>query len=562
MDGRGDDREDHARAADLAAALAAARAAPHAARASRAAPHAVRGAGGARGQAAGQKHSGGANSRERGQGGIKARPPHAAYAPAEAADPVSDAAPRAPEKLRVTGYFAKRMPHCATPEVRAASAAQGEADAAIAPETDPEAARRDAGFAEVAARVSRAKSALDAIDARELYMTMSSLDLYAPAREPLRQALGAPVVTNATMKMYEILERADIVPRVAPRVRAFCNAELPGAFLVAVNAYVRGRGGSLDWVASSYAPEAAAEAGDAGDVFGDDYGLYSGNRDRWLMGPPPNARLPGAPPLSGDVTDPAVVRALAADVHRRFAADAPGVESGATLYTSDAGIDVSADYNRQEELTALLNFGQILSGLLALAPGGALVTKQYTFTTRFSRELIALLAGVFDRVDVSKPLTSRPANSEVYLVASGFAGLEAATAEALLGRLAEFRAGAGRGRTPCDAPSLLAVPCPAADAVLLRAAREVHGDTQVAFLEEAARWHAAYFGQGARPGAALAALRAAVAPASADAVAEWIRRHPLPTLGPEDQLPAGPRQEKSRRPLRGAAPAPESAPAV
>lgn len=75
-------------------------------------------------------------------------------------------------------------------------------------------------------------------------------------------------------------------------------------------------------------------------------------------------------------------------------------ETGATLYTSDAGIDASSDYNRQEEITARINYGQIICGILSLAKGGHLVTKQYTFLTLFSRSLIALLAALFDELYV------------------------------------------------------------------------------------------------------------------------------------------------------------------
>jgi cap2 methyltransferase len=313
------------------------------------------------------------------------------------------------------------------------------------------------------------------------------------------------ISTNASLKMYELITQMRLIACESGglgRVRAFCNAELPGAFIVAINHYVKTMcpETNLDWVGSSYYPEAAAASGES-TILGDHYGIYAGNRDRWLMGPPPNAMPVGAtsePPLTGDLTDADVVAALADAVHMRFGV-AP---TGTSLYTSDAGIDVSADFNREEELTALLNYGQVLCGLLALAPGGDFVTKQFTFFTPFSRSLIALLAALFDEMYVVKPLTSRPANSEIYLVGKGFRGVDRALADALLDRLAVYRAAAGT--TPCDWSPLLDPTLTAdTDAALLRIARQLYERQQVAFLNEAADFYQQWRGRLDQLGRAL-----------------------------------------------------------
>ena len=235
---------------------------------------------------------------------------------------------------------------------------------------------------------------------------------------------------------------------------------------------------------------------------------------------PPNA----SKHRTGDLTDAEVVAALAAAVHARF----HGEETGASLYTSDAGIDVSSDFNRQEELTALLNYGQVLSGLLTLAPGGHLVSKQYTFFTPFSRSLIALLAALFDELYIVKPLTSRPSNSEIYLVGKGFRGIDAALAAALLARLAAYRAAADT--TPSDWTPLLDPTLTAdVDAALLRVARTLHGRQQVAFLNEAADFHARWRGRLDQLGRALGH--------DARRVQEvWLSENPVRRIRDEHQL--------------------------
>ena len=449
-------------------------------------------------------------------------------------------------------------------------------------------------FAEVCGALTAAKSRLDDIPEKDFGILMRAVDLYAGLKRTMRADYGMTISTNASLKMYELTIKMRLVvceSGAVPRVRVFCNAEFPGAFIVAINHYVRTMcpQTEFDWLGSSYYPDDAVASGD-NTILGDDYGLYAANRDRWLMGPAPNAMNPapnataesatgepataesataesamgesttgepatgspatgepamgesakgepamgksaaGKPPsaskhLTGDLTDAEVVAALAAAVHARFG-DAGA--SGASLYTSDAGIDVSSDFNRQEELTALLNYGQVLSGLLTLAPGGHLVSKQYTFFTPFSRSLIALLAALFDELYIVKPLTSRPSNSEIYLVGKGFRGIDAALAAALLARLAAYRAAADT--TPSDWTPLLDPTLTAdVDAALLRVARTLHGRQQVAFLNEAADFHARWRGRLDQLGRALGH--------DARRVQEvWLSENPVRRIRDEHQL--------------------------
>lgn len=388
-------------------------------------------------------------------------------------------------------------------------------------------------YGELSSALLEAKIVLDRIPERDYTQLARELDVYGALKRRLRAAYGLPVVTNATLKMYELLstygllldDKAATPPAAAASpaaaaaaplgaamatlpgsplvVRAFCNAELPGAFLIALSQYVTGRLPRLtsspvefDWVASSYLPPAAATADTS--YLDDQYGIYARHRSRWLMGPRPNALPAGEAPVSGDVTDSSVVAAIADAVHRRYGetgGPAAPRHSGATLYTSDAGIDVTSDYSSQEELTVVLNFGQVVCGLLSLAPGGALVTKQYTFFTEFNRELIALLSTLFDCLRIIKPVTSRPANSEVYLVGTGFRGVDRALADGLLDLLTEMREwesgrgdGAGRPHAGTAAGRFCLLrggmaACPETDAQLLEIASELTR-SQIKYLRE------------------------------------------------------------------------------
>ena len=102
--------------------------------------------------------------------------------------------------------------------------------------------------------------------------------------------------------------------------------------------------------------------------------------------------------------------------------------------------------------------------------------------TPFSRSLIAIVASLFEETYITKPRTSRPTNSEVYLVGKGFKGISSELARALLDRCEAYKT---LDKLPSTWGSLLQPDVLArADADILEAAQEVHGEQQVAFLNE------------------------------------------------------------------------------
>jgi DNA-directed RNA polymerase II subunit RPB2 len=336
--------------------------------------------------------------------------------------------------------------------------------------------------------INAAKSKLDDIPSTVFSNLTRQLDMYARLRGVVVKNYNMENATNAALKMYELIYQMELLTNgpaydneisCFPIVNAFCNAELPGAFIIAINHFMKTKcvSSQFDWIASSYLPEAAMQAGNA-TILEDKFKIYERNRLHWLMGPAPNGLPDGEQPVTGDVTDPAVINTLGNAAHQRFG-------DGANLYTSDVGIEIAQkDANRQEELSAFVNIGQILTGLLALAVGGHFVTKQFTFVTPFSRSLIAIVASLFEETYITKPKTSRPTNSEVYLVGKGFKGISPELAKALLDRCEAYRT---LDKLPTTWGSLLQPDVLArADADILAAAQEVHGEQQVAFLNEIA----------------------------------------------------------------------------
>ena len=378
--------------------------------------------------------------------------------------------------------------------------------------------------------VNAAKDKLNDIHENMFFMLTNSLDMYAQLRTIVQRKYNMEHATNAALKMYEMINHFELLMadgNCLPSVNAFCNAELPGAFVIAINHFMRTKcvSSEFDWLASSYLPAAAQQAGET-TILEDKYKIYERNRLHWLMGPAPNALPEGEPAITGDVTDPAVINTLGNATHQRFSSS-----DGATLYTSDVGIDIATkDLNRQEELTAAINYGQVLSGLLALAVGGTLVTKQFTFFTPFSRSLIAIVASLFTETYIAKPKTSRPTNSEVYLVGKGFKGISPDLAKALLDRAEAYRT---LDKLPTTWGSLLAPDRLAmVDADILVAGQEMHGEQQVSFLNEIAEAHRIFNGQSNLKDL----LKDLVKREEQKAQSEWLKDNPLLVISREENL--------------------------
>ncbi|EUB61890.1 S-adenosyl-L-methionine-dependent methyltransferase ftsjd2 [Echinococcus granulosus] len=83
------------------------------------------------------------------------------------------------------------------------------------------------------------------------------------------------------------------------------------------------------------------------------------------------------------------------------------------------GFDVSDAYNLQEVKSKHIYLCQCLCALTLLRPGGCFVTKLFDIFTDFSVDLIWLMSHVFKRIKLIKPISSRPANSERYLLCEG-----------------------------------------------------------------------------------------------------------------------------------------------
>jgi cap1 methyltransferase len=99
-------------------------------------------------------------------------------------------------------------------------------------------------------------------------------------------------------------------------------------------------------------------------------------------------------------------------------------DNKADFVTADGGFDYSIDFNRQEEMSYRIIFSEIIIALSIQKLGGNFVLKIFDIFTIFTLKYIYLLYLFYEDVYIYKPLTSRVANSEKYIICKNFKGVD------------------------------------------------------------------------------------------------------------------------------------------
>lgn len=93
------------------------------------------------------------------------------------------------------------------------------------------------------------------------------------------------------------------------------------------------------------------------------------------------------------------------------------------LVVADGGFDAQRDSECQEELAQKLVLCELATALDLICDGGTLVIKLFGCRTESIRMAMRSMYDLFHSMEFIKPVSSRPASSERYLVLTGFQGL-------------------------------------------------------------------------------------------------------------------------------------------
>ena len=96
------------------------------------------------------------------------------------------------------------------------------------------------------------------------------------------------------------------------------------------------------------------------------------------------------------------------------------IQGDCDLITADGGIDYSNDYNNQELDSYELLYSEIYTALYCQKEGGCFIIKFFDIFYNKTIQLLNILYRCYDNVSFTKPYTSRPSNSEKYIICQGF----------------------------------------------------------------------------------------------------------------------------------------------
>lgn len=92
------------------------------------------------------------------------------------------------------------------------------------------------------------------------------------------------------------------------------------------------------------------------------------------------------------------------------------------LVTADGGFDFSMNFNNQEDMFQRLLLSEIYTACIVQSFNGTFIVKIFDMFTYETVCLISILKMFYNEINIVKPFTSRPANSEKYFVCVGFKG--------------------------------------------------------------------------------------------------------------------------------------------
>ena len=204
------------------------------------------------------------------------------------------------------------------------------------------------------------------------------------------------IMTNSWMKCWEMIHTFHLIPADHDSsFTVFCNAEFPGSFLLAINHYMKTQTNvkQYEWYANSIWPSEHAKKMNK-EIHKDSFKLYEKYPDHWLM----NQQN------GGDITTLSMINIIEKKLKNKV-----------DLYTGDVS---NGSENEEDEQKNVL--GQIICGLKVLKNGGVFVCKLFTFFKEFTMSLLFMLSGMFKEFYITKPMSSRPIQTECYIVGKGY----------------------------------------------------------------------------------------------------------------------------------------------
>lgn len=221
----------------------------------------------------------------------------------------------------------------------------------------------------------------------EIYYNFARYEI----RDYIEQHMNGEMVTNAWVKMYELLSVAvnNTFLTENPVIKTFHMCELPGAFIAATNHFIKTNStAKFEWTAQSLFDKSNVK------MIDDQYGLYQNNKDNYDFGSTQNGDL---------INKKNVVYYI--DKYK-------DVNFG--IITSDCGECKEENIQMKEDQMWSLQWHQFIIGMNLKTI--FYICKLYSAYNENTMKLIMLATLFFKRVKLHRPFTTKIESDEMYLV--------------------------------------------------------------------------------------------------------------------------------------------------
>ena len=243
------------------------------------------------------------------------------------------------------------------------------------------------------------KNKIDTLDNNKVWDRAKKLSndyelIHLPNKRNKKDSIAAyEPLSRSYFKMWEMIHEFNLLSGSSP-VKILCLAEGPGGFIEAINNYRNIRDNIYGITLKSVNKE-----------------IPGWRKSRNFLRDNPHIIITYGADDTGNIYNMDNIKYLVDMVKKAY------------LITADGGFDFSGDFNNQEKLSYRIVFCEIVSALAIQQIGGNFVCKIFDIHSMVTVRLLYLLSFYYGRVFVTKPLTSRPANSEKYIVCKDFKGI-------------------------------------------------------------------------------------------------------------------------------------------
>ena len=219
----------------------------------------------------------------------------------------------------------------------------------------------------------------------------------------LKGTVNPDLCTQAWTKMHEVLFQFDVVPKDGKSFKSVHLCEAPGAFISSVNHFIKTHRKNVQWYWWATTLNPYYEGNDLDVMIADDR-VLSLTLPNWYFGIDDTGNCMDVENMFG------LINFIGTEVD---------------FVTADGSINCQDKPDEQESIVTDLHFCEIVTAMNLLSQGGKFVLKVFTFFEHASVCMIYLLNAVFGEVHIFKPATSKPGNSELYIVCLDYVGRNA-----------------------------------------------------------------------------------------------------------------------------------------